>query len=48
MTASMAFAAHVNLIRSERLEVAILVLVQRAFSMRCKRPTMVRLRVERL
>jgi len=36
VTASMAFATHVNLIRPERLEVAILIPVQRAFSMRCE------------
>lgn len=35
VAAPMAFAAHVNLIRSERLEVAILIPVQHAFSMRC-------------
>lgn len=35
VAAPMAFAAHIDLIRSERLEVAILIPVQRAFSMRC-------------
>lgn len=42
IAALMAFAAHINLIRSERLEVAIFIPVQRAFSMRCvTRPMMV-------
>ena len=50
ITALMTFAAHINLIRPERLEIAILVPVQRTFSMRCKQDQrwwLVRLRMER-
>lgn len=50
VTALMAFAAYINLICPERLEVAILISVQRAFSMRYKHDQqwLGRLRVERL